>query len=73
MQKQGSLPWNRIRSAEFKPENGFTALLPELQKEHDARIAAEQQVAGDAWFDDLQLLPESLLPGADLSARGSAE
>ncbi len=39
--RDGSLPWNRIRSAEFKPENGFTALLPELKKEHDARIAAD--------------------------------
>ena len=39
----------------------------------EARIAAEQQVAGDAWFDDLQILPESLLSGTDMSLRGSAE
>ncbi|HEX7373360.1 MAG TPA: carboxy terminal-processing peptidase, partial [Steroidobacteraceae bacterium] len=39
--RDGSLPWNRIRSAQFKPESGFAALLPELQKEHDARIATD--------------------------------
>ena len=39
--RDGSLPWNRIRSAEFKQDGGFAAILPELQKEHDARIAAD--------------------------------
>jgi carboxyl-terminal processing protease len=39
--RDGSLPWNRIRSAEFKPEGGFAAVLPELQKEHDARVAGD--------------------------------
>ena len=39
--RDGSLPWNRIRTAEFKPDGGFAAVLPELQKEHDARVATD--------------------------------
>jgi carboxyl-terminal processing protease len=39
--RDGSLPWNRIRGAQFKAESGFASLLPELQKEHDARIATD--------------------------------
>ncbi|HVN41560.1 MAG TPA: carboxy terminal-processing peptidase, partial [Steroidobacteraceae bacterium] len=34
-------PWNRIRSSEFKREPGFAAVLPELQHEHDARVASD--------------------------------
>jgi carboxyl-terminal processing protease len=37
--RDGSLPWNRIRSADFRREGAYAALLPELQREHDARIA----------------------------------
>jgi carboxyl-terminal processing protease len=39
--RDGSLPWNRIRTSDFKPEAGFTAVLPELQKDHDARVATD--------------------------------
>jgi len=39
--RDGSLPWNRIRGTDFKRENGFTPLLPELQRDHDARIATD--------------------------------
>ena len=39
--REGSLPWNRIRSADFKREGAYAALLPELQREHDARIAGD--------------------------------
>jgi carboxyl-terminal processing protease len=37
----GSLPWNRIRSANFTREGAYATLLPELQREHDTRIAAD--------------------------------
>lgn len=37
--RDGSLPWNRIRSADFRREGAYASLLPELQREHDARIA----------------------------------
>jgi carboxyl-terminal processing protease len=36
--RDGSLPWNRIRSADFRREGAYAPLLPELQREHDARI-----------------------------------
>ena len=39
--RDGSLPWNRIRSAEFKADGGFAPVLPELQRDHDARVAAD--------------------------------
>jgi carboxyl-terminal processing protease len=39
--RDGSLPWNRIRSSTFSREGAFTPLLPELQREHDARIAGD--------------------------------
>jgi carboxyl-terminal processing protease len=37
--RDGSLPWNRIRAADFKREGQYTALLPDLQRDHDERIA----------------------------------
>jgi carboxyl-terminal processing protease len=39
--RDGSLPWNRIRPAEFRREGAYTALLPELQSAHDQRIATD--------------------------------
>ena len=39
--RDGALPWNRIRSSNFSRDGGFTPLLPELQREHDARIAGD--------------------------------
>ncbi len=39
--RDGSLPWNRIRSATFSREGAYATLLPELQREHDARIAGD--------------------------------
>jgi carboxyl-terminal processing protease len=39
--RDGSLPWNRIRSAEFSREGAYATLLPELQREHDARISGD--------------------------------
>ena len=39
--REGSLPWNRIQPAKFRREGAYAALLPELQREHDARVAAD--------------------------------
>jgi carboxyl-terminal processing protease len=39
--RDGSLPWNRIRAATFTRTGAYAPLLPELQREHDARIAGD--------------------------------
>ena len=39
--REGSLPWNRIQPAQFRREGAYAALLPELQREHDTRVAAD--------------------------------
>jgi len=39
--RDGALPWNRIRSAEFSTQGSFTPLLGELQRSHDERIAGD--------------------------------
>ena len=39
--RDGSLPWNRIRSSSFKPEGSFTPMLAELQRDHAARAATD--------------------------------
>jgi carboxyl-terminal processing protease len=36
--RDGALPWNRIRSAEFRTQGNFTPLLGELQRTHDQRV-----------------------------------
>jgi len=36
--REGALPWNRIRSAEFRTQGNFTPLLGELQRTHDQRV-----------------------------------
>ncbi len=38
--RDGALPWNRIRSAEFR-RRALHALLDELQRSHDQRIVAD--------------------------------
>ena len=37
--RDGALPWNRIRSATFKPEGSVAPVLGELQRDHEARVA----------------------------------
>jgi carboxyl-terminal processing protease len=39
--RESSLPWNRIRTSEFKPEGSLTPLLAELRRDHDARVAGD--------------------------------
>jgi len=39
--RESSLPWNRIRSASFKPETALAPLVAELQREHDSRVASD--------------------------------
>jgi carboxyl-terminal processing protease len=39
--REGSLPWNRIRAADYDREGAYATLLPELQRAHDARIAGD--------------------------------
>jgi carboxyl-terminal processing protease len=39
--RDGSLPWNRIRPADFRREGAYASLLPELQRAHDERVAAD--------------------------------
>jgi carboxyl-terminal processing protease len=41
--REGSLPWNRIRPAQFRRQGQYAALLPDLQREHDARIATDPE------------------------------
>jgi carboxyl-terminal processing protease len=41
--RDGALPWNRIRPAQFRREGQYAALLPDLQREHDARIATDPE------------------------------
>lgn len=41
--RPGSLPWNRIRPAQFRREGQYATLLPDLQHEHDARIANDPE------------------------------
>jgi len=36
--RDGALPWNRIRSAEFRTQGSFTPILGELQRTHDQRV-----------------------------------
>lgn len=67
----GSTDWRPI-SAHFEvPAEKCGGQLLTLILE--ARIAAEQQVAGEAWFDDLQILPESLPSGTAMPAGGPGE
>lgn len=49
----GSSNWREFSFAFVVPEADCGAQL--LQLVLDARIAAEQQVAGEAWFDDMQI------------------
>ena len=37
--RDGSLPWNRIRPADFRREGAYASVLPELQRAHDARVS----------------------------------
>jgi carboxyl-terminal processing protease len=39
--RDGSLPWNRIRPADFRREGAYASLLPELQRAHDQRVAQD--------------------------------
>jgi carboxyl-terminal processing protease len=39
--RPGALPWNRIRSASFKPEGSISPMLDELQRDHDTRVAGD--------------------------------
>jgi carboxyl-terminal processing protease len=39
--RDGSLPWNRIRPAEFRREGAYATLLPELQQAHAARVTGD--------------------------------
>lgn len=67
----GSTDWRPV-SAHFEvPARNCGGQLLTLMLE--ARIAAEQQVAGDAWFDDLQILPESRPLDTDKPSGGQVE
>ena len=40
--RDGALPWNRIRAADVQAARArYAPLLPELQREHDARVAGD--------------------------------
>jgi carboxyl-terminal processing protease len=39
--RDGALPWNRIRSSNFKADGALTPMLAELQRDHDARVATD--------------------------------
>ncbi|MFO1392822.1 MAG: carboxy terminal-processing peptidase [Steroidobacteraceae bacterium] len=39
--REGALPWNRIRTATFKPEGDVAPVLAELRRDHDSRIAGD--------------------------------
>lgn len=53
---QGSSDWRPV-TAHFEVPAGDCG-GQWLRLELEARIAAEQQIAGDAWFDDLEIRPE---------------
>ena len=36
--RDGALPWDRIRPAEFRTQGSFTPILDELQRSHDQRV-----------------------------------
>jgi len=36
--RDGALPWNRIRSADFRTQGNFTPILADLQRSHDERV-----------------------------------
>jgi carboxyl-terminal processing protease len=37
--RKGALPWNRIKTATFKPEGSVAPVLGELERDHEARVA----------------------------------
>jgi carboxyl-terminal processing protease len=39
--REGALPWNRIRSAEFRSQGSFSPILADLQRSHDERIVGD--------------------------------
>ncbi|HET7202048.1 MAG TPA: carboxy terminal-processing peptidase, partial [Steroidobacteraceae bacterium] len=39
--RDGSLPWNRIRPADFRRQGAYASLMPELQRAHDERAARD--------------------------------
>jgi carboxyl-terminal processing protease len=39
--RDGSLPWNRIRPADFRRQGAYVSLMPELQRAHDARAVQD--------------------------------
>ena len=38
-----ALPWDKIQPANYQPVSQFTALLPELEKRHTARVASDPE------------------------------
>lgn len=38
-----ALPWDRIQQLNFSRQDGFTALLPQLKKQHEQRIANDEE------------------------------
>jgi hypothetical protein len=38
-----ALPWDKIQPANYQPVGQFTALLPELEKRHTARVATDPE------------------------------